>query len=168
VRGISQGPKTESRPSVTDSCAEAMDVPSGTCGAPAHRAQRKNMPLARAACVCAILALCSMDVPKCRGAAPPLETPFPDWDRGAGEGATCTVVQDGRSGDHVPYFRWSGDQVPVCVEPARDPGQPLARADPSFSSSVGTGDSARTVVRLASCCDTRILTADCPVQGPRA
>ena len=51
----------------------------------------------RAACVCAILALSAMDVPKCRGAAPPLETPFPDWDRGAGEGPTCTVVQDGRS-----------------------------------------------------------------------
>jgi len=58
----------------------------------------------------------------CRAGAPPLETPFADWDRGAGEGVSCSYVQDGRSGDHVPYFRWSGDQTPVCQEPARDPG----------------------------------------------
>ena len=66
--------------------------------------------------------LCVVWLNESRAAAPPLESPFPDWDRGAGEPRSCQVVQDGRSGDYVPYFRWSGDQSPVCDEPARDPG----------------------------------------------
>jgi hypothetical protein len=89
-------------------------------------ARPRSMAWGRAACVCAVVALSAVDVPsRCRGAAPPLETPYPDWDRGAGDGPTCTVVQDGRSGDHVPLFGWSGDHVPVCAEPARDRGQSL-------------------------------------------
>ena len=58
----------------------------------------------------------------CTADAPPLETPYPDWDRGAGPGPSCSVVQDSRSGEHVSRFQWSGDHVAVCAEPARDPG----------------------------------------------
>jgi hypothetical protein len=60
--------------------------------------------------------------PMAAAEAPPLETPFPEWDKDAGDGLSCTVVQDGRSGDHVPFFRWSGNQASVCTEPARDRG----------------------------------------------
>ena len=70
----------------------------------------------------AILVLSLAELETFRADAPPLETPSPDWDRGAGAGTACSYVQDGRSGDHVPYFRWSGEQTAVCKEPAQEPG----------------------------------------------
>ena len=76
----------------------------------------------RDAARCLPLAVFFAYMTACWAAAPPLEAPSADWDRGAGEGPSCSVTQDGWSGDHVPYFRWSGDQVAVCAEPSRDPG----------------------------------------------
>ena len=84
--------------------------------------RRGKSPLCSSSTLRVCVALCIVGTQLCRAKTPPLEKPFPDWDRGAGDGPSCSFVQDGRSGDHIPYFRWSGDQVAVCTEPARDPG----------------------------------------------
>lgn len=108
------------------------------------------------------LAICSVAsiIASCRAAAPPLEVPFADWDAGAGQGPSCSVTQDGKSGDHVPYFRWSGDHVAVCVEPARDPGPCFARC--FYSSCVSATLTAR-VCRV----DVHVDGALCLHEGVR-